>query len=311
MKIKKAEESPVVIRKRKETNNALPEYNNGGAFFYGDYKPRRQNVDNGKGPVIYSHKAMQGNITKIEYGNVEDKKIANTKNNAEKETYVKNVYEKDITTGGAGLTETAAPDITQASGNKALTGPRQEEYIVTGRARKSSGGIYTESEYNQQKINSREPGLPGKKKGRHITDNTSRTYKRDKNKNKKSFVKQQMVLSFLENVQLKEDSSNGNFTGRTVKTAKTMLFMAGQALLNALVPVAMCLLPVVLTTGIITVIMVCCKEIIARIFFGDIKYSFLVYIAAITTLVSATNQIISAPTRMQNKRRIYLITNAL
>lgn len=62
---------------------------------------------------------------------------------------------------------------------------------------------------------------------------------------------------------------------------------------------------------LITVIMVCCKEIIARIFFGDIKYSFLVYIAAITTLVSATNQIISAPTRMQNKRRIYLITNAL
>ena len=129
MKIKKAEESPVIIHKRKETgfsnrgfkpiikretDSALPEYNNGGAFFYGNYKPAWQNVDNGKGPVIYSHKTMQGNITKIEYGNVEDKKIANTKNNAEKETYVKNVYETDITTGGAGLTETAAPDITQA-----------------------------------------------------------------------------------------------------------------------------------------------------------------------------------------------------
>lgn len=253
MKIKKAEESPVVIHKRKEANNALPEYNNGGAFFYGDYKPGRQNVDNSKSSVIYNHKAMQGNTVKMEYGNVEDKKIANTKNNARKEVSVKNVYEKDITTGGAGLTETAVPDITQASVNKALTGPRQEEYIVTGRVGKSFGGIHTESEYNRQKINSRKPGLPGKKQGRHITDNTSRTYKRDKNKNKNSFVKQQMVLSFLENLQLKEDSSNGNFTGSTVKT---MLFMAGQALLNALVPVAICLLPVVLTTGIIAVIMV-------------------------------------------------------
>lgn len=271
MEIKKAKESPVVIHKRKETgfsnrglrpvikketDSALPEYNNGGAFFYGDYKPGRQNVDNSKSPVIYSHKAMQGNTVKMEYGNVEDKKVANTKNNAEKETYVKNVYEKDITTGGTGLTETAAPDITQASGNKALTGPRQEEYIVTGRVGKSSGGIHTESEYNRQKINSREPGLPGKKQGRHIADNTSRTYKRDNNKNKKSFVKQQMVLSFLENLQLKENRNNGNSAGSTAKTVKTMLFMAGQSFLNALVPVAMCLLPVVLTTGIITVIMV-------------------------------------------------------
>ena len=50
MKIKKAEESPVIIHKRKETgfsnrgfkpiikretDSALPEYNNGGAFFMG------------------------------------------------------------------------------------------------------------------------------------------------------------------------------------------------------------------------------------------------------------------------------------
>lgn len=62
---------------------------------------------------------------------------------------------------------------------------------------------------------------------------------------------------------------------------------------------------------LITIIMICCKGIIARIFFGDIRYSFLVYIAAVTTLVSATNQIISAPTRMQNKRKIYLIINTL
>ena len=37
----------------------------------------------------------------------------------------------------------------------------------------------------------------------------------------------------------------------------------------------------------------------------------MVYISAIATLVGATNSIISAPTRMQNKRKIYLFTNTL
>lgn len=58
-------------------------------------------------------------------------------------------------------------------------------------------------------------------------------------------------------------------------------------------------------------IMICGQQIIAKYFFGDVKYSYLVYITAATTLVSATNQIIAAPTRMQNKRRIYLIANTV
>lgn len=271
MRIKKAEENPVIIRKRKETgfssrdlkhvikkgtDGALPEHNNGGAFFYRNYKPGQNNMDNSKDPVMYSHKAMQGNTTKMEYGNVEDKKVVNAKNNSRKEKPVKNAYEKYITPGSAGFPETAVPDITQTGGNKILTVPKQEKYIATGRARKSSGGIHTESEYNRQKISLKEPGLSGKKQDRHIADNTSRTYKRYNNKNKNSFAKQQMFLSFLENLQLKEKNSNGNFSGSTVKTAKTVFLMAGQVFLNALVPVAMCLLPVALITGVITVIMV-------------------------------------------------------
>lgn len=62
---------------------------------------------------------------------------------------------------------------------------------------------------------------------------------------------------------------------------------------------------------IIFVIMLICREFLASIFFGSTDYVFLVYISAIATLTSATNAIISAPTRMQNKRKVFLITNAI
>lgn len=50
---------------------------------------------------------------------------------------------------------------------------------------------------------------------------------------------------------------------------------------------------------------------IARWFFSDRKYAFLVYLSAIATLVGATNSIISAPTRMENKRKIFLVANTV
>lgn len=53
------------------------------------------------------------------------------------------------------------------------------------------------------------------------------------------------------------------------------------------------------------------RGLIAQYFFGDIKYSYVVYLSAIATLVGATNSIISLPTRMQNKRTIFLITNTV
>lgn len=62
---------------------------------------------------------------------------------------------------------------------------------------------------------------------------------------------------------------------------------------------------------IIFIIMLGLKDIIAKYFFSNAKYSYIVYISAMATLVGATNSIISAPTRMQNKRKIFLITNTI
>lgn len=58
-------------------------------------------------------------------------------------------------------------------------------------------------------------------------------------------------------------------------------------------------------------LMIVTKNIIAKYFFGNTAFAYLVYISAITTLVSATNQIVSLPTRMQNKRKIYFVTNMI
>lgn len=50
---------------------------------------------------------------------------------------------------------------------------------------------------------------------------------------------------------------------------------------------------------------------LAQVAFKTTEYSYVVFIVAVATLVSATNGIISAPTRMQNKRKIFLVTNTL
>lgn len=65
------------------------------------------------------------------------------------------------------------------------------------------------------------------------------------------------------------------------------------------------------TSIIIFIIMLLLKEIIAKYFFSNEKYAYIVYISAIATLVGATNGIISAPTRMQNKRKVFLVTNTI
>lgn len=62
---------------------------------------------------------------------------------------------------------------------------------------------------------------------------------------------------------------------------------------------------------IVATVMAIFQRFIAKWFFGNAKYCYLVIITALTTLVSATNNIIQAPTRMQNKRKIYLITNTI
>lgn len=65
------------------------------------------------------------------------------------------------------------------------------------------------------------------------------------------------------------------------------------------------------TSVIIFLLMILFRRQIAQYFFSDSKYAYIVYISAIATLVGATNSIISAPTRMQNKRKVFLITNTL
>lgn len=65
------------------------------------------------------------------------------------------------------------------------------------------------------------------------------------------------------------------------------------------------------TSVLVFLFMIVCKDIIAQCFFNDKRYAYVVYLSAMATLVGATNSIISAPTRMQNKRKVFLITNTI
>lgn len=62
---------------------------------------------------------------------------------------------------------------------------------------------------------------------------------------------------------------------------------------------------------VIFLLMLLLKEQIATFIFSDLQYGYLVYLTAVATFVGATNSIIAAPTRMQNKRKIFLVTNTL
>lgn len=68
---------------------------------------------------------------------------------------------------------------------------------------------------------------------------------------------------------------------------------------------------VLISSAIVFFIMLLFKNVIAQLFFKDEKYAYLVYISAIATFVGASNGIISAPTRMENKTKIFLITNTI
>lgn len=71
------------------------------------------------------------------------------------------------------------------------------------------------------------------------------------------------------------------------------------------------LLFTMITSLIVFAIMLIARKFIAQYFFGNSKYAYVVYLSAMAVLVSATNSIISAPTRMQNKRKIFLVTNTV
>ena len=60
--------------------------------------------------------------------------------------------------------------------------------------------------------------------------------------------------------------------------------------------------------GILVVIL---SKPLAKLVFEDEKYYYLIVLAAVNVILNVINPIISAPTRMQNKRGIFLITNTL
>lgn len=67
----------------------------------------------------------------------------------------------------------------------------------------------------------------------------------------------------------------------------------------------------IFTSIIVFVLMLIFKDPLSKLLFEDTEYSYLIYITAIATLVGATNGIASAPTRMQNKRKVFLIMNTI
>lgn len=62
---------------------------------------------------------------------------------------------------------------------------------------------------------------------------------------------------------------------------------------------------------ITSLIMFALRDVIAAFFFNDSKLAYVIYITAIATFVGATNGIVAAPTRMQNKRAVFLVMNSL
>lgn len=67
----------------------------------------------------------------------------------------------------------------------------------------------------------------------------------------------------------------------------------------------------ILTSIIVSAIMVAFNGLLSSAFFSNSNYGNLVILCAISVFVGATNSIISAPTRMQNKKLLYLVGNVL
>lgn len=67
----------------------------------------------------------------------------------------------------------------------------------------------------------------------------------------------------------------------------------------------------IIISFIVFIMMLVGRVKLSQLFFGDTQYTFIICISAFTVLVNATNSIIAAPTRMQNKRKIYLLANTI
>lgn len=65
------------------------------------------------------------------------------------------------------------------------------------------------------------------------------------------------------------------------------------------------------TSLIIFILMLLFRNVIANLVMGNRQYGYLICISAVSTLIGATNSIVAAPTRMQNKRTVFLIMNTV
>ncbi len=68
---------------------------------------------------------------------------------------------------------------------------------------------------------------------------------------------------------------------------------------------------VAITTLLISVLLLIFRKYVAKWYFGAEKYELLVIITVLGFCVNSTNQIVSAPTRIRNKRKVFLITNTI
>ena len=65
------------------------------------------------------------------------------------------------------------------------------------------------------------------------------------------------------------------------------------------------------TSSVLFFLLILFKKFFSAIFFGNSQYEQLIILTALSILIGSTNSIVGAPTRMQNKRIIYLIINIL
>ncbi len=67
----------------------------------------------------------------------------------------------------------------------------------------------------------------------------------------------------------------------------------------------------VITSAILFILMLLFQKPLARLFFSDARYANLLCLSAVSILIGSTNSIVSAPTRMQNNRKLFLTANVL
>ncbi len=61
--------------------------------------------------------------------------------------------------------------------------------------------------------------------------------------------------------------------------------------------------------GLVMIVMMAFQMVLSSFFFEDTQYTYLVALSAVGTPISVLSIMLAAPTRMENKRRVFLITN--